>query len=200
VDLPNSSAAVEQPEAVGRGPVAGRLTPAARLRAVAPLVGIAALVLVADQLTKRWIVAAIGPQQAQHEIALLPGWLVLQYAENTGAAFGLFHNGGWLLALIAAAVVVVIVATAPRMQQDAPGGFARWQSLLSLGLVLGGAVGNLLDRLWRGFVVDFILVPSVQITLGGKLYHFPNFNVADSAITVGILLLVVHLFFFGERK
>jgi signal peptidase II len=176
------------------------MTPIARLRAVLPLLALAALILIADQLTKLWIVSAIGRGAPAHEIDIIPGWFVFQYVENTGAAFGMLTNGSWLLAFVAAAVVVVIVVMAPRMQQEAAAGLARWQMLLSLGLVLGGAVGNLADRLTRGYVVDFILVPPAQVTLGGTLYHFPNFNVADSAITVGIILLLIGLLFAGERK
>jgi signal peptidase II len=176
------------------------MTLTARVRAVLPLLALAALILVADQLTKLWIVSAIGRGAPAHEIAIIPGWFVFQYVENTGAAFGMLTNGSWLLALIAALVVVVIVVTAPRMQQEAAAGLARRQMSLGLGLVLGGAVGNLADRLTRGYVVDFILVPNAQITLSDRLYHFPNFNVADSAITVGIALLLISLFFAGERK
>src|SRR5262249_3028649 len=87
----------------------------ARWRAVLPVLALAVGVVVADQLTKLWIVAAIGREQPTHEIVLLPGWLSLQYVENTGAAFGLFRDGGWVLAGLAAVVVVVIVAVAPRL-------------------------------------------------------------------------------------
>jgi signal peptidase II len=174
--------------------------PAARWRAVLPVLALAALILLADQLTKLWIVGAIGRTQAVHEIDLLPGWFVLQYVENTGAAFGMFRDGGWLLAGLAAVVVVVIVVTAPRMETEVGSGSARWRLLLSLGLVLGGAVGNLVDRILHSYVVDFIRVPVAQITLGETTYHFPNFNVADSAITVGILLLLLNLLLTPERK
>jgi signal peptidase II len=199
---PSNAAGDPAPAAIASGPEAARprMTLTARLRAVLPLLALAALILVADQLTKLWIVSAIGRGAPSHEIDIIPGWFVFQYVENTGAAFGMLTNGSWLLAFIAAAVVVVIVVMAPRMQQEAAAGLARWQMLLSLGLVLGGAVGNLADRLTRGYVVDFILVPPAQVTLGGTLYHFPNFNVADSAITVGIILLLIGLFFAGERK
>ncbi|HET7077697.1 MAG TPA: signal peptidase II [Chloroflexia bacterium] len=200
--VPSNAAGDPAPAAVDSGPVAAQppMTVAARVRAVLPLLALAALILIADQLTKLWIVAAIGRAAPAHEIDIIPGWLVFQYVENTGAAFGMFTNGSWLLAFIAVAVVVGIVVMAPRMQQEATAGLPRWQILLSLGLVLGGAVGNLADRLTRGYVVDFVLVPKAQITLGNTLYHFPNFNVADSAITVGIILLLIGLLFAGERK
>jgi signal peptidase II len=189
-----------QAEPLPPGPAPARLSPAARARAALPLLAVAAVVVALDALSKAWIVSTIGRGQAAHEIVLLQGWLALQYVENRGAAFGLFTDGGWLLAIIAAVVVVAILASAPRLQQDSRGGLQRGQMLLSFGLVLGGAVGNLLDRLTRGYVVDFIRVPSAQVTLGDTLYRFPNFNVADSAITVGIVLLVLYMLFSGDDK
>ena len=171
----------------------------ARWRTVVPLLAVAVVLLVADQLSKLWIAGTLGRGQPTHPIELLPGWLVLQYVENTGSAFGLFKNSGWVLAALAAVVVVGLVVMAPRLQQEARTGLARGQMLVSLGLVLGGAVGNLLDRFTHGYVVDFVLVPNAQLTLGGTTYHFPNFNVADSGITVGIILLLLHLFFASNK-
>lgn len=174
------------------------LTPVARLRAALPLLALAAAVVALDQASKAWIVATIGRGQADHTRDLLPGWLVLLYTENTGAAFGLLRDGGWVLGLIALAVAGGILVMAPRLQAAAEGWQGRALSI-SLGLVLGGALGNLLDRLTRGFVVDFIRVPVAEITLGTTVYRFPNFNVADSAITVGVALLVLYMLSSGER-
>ena len=189
-----------QADPLTAAPAPARLSPAARVRAALPLLAVAVVVVALDALSKGWIVSAIGRGEANHEIVLLPGWLALQYVENRGAAFGLFTDGGWLLAIIAAVVVVAILVSAPRLQQDSQAGLRRGQMLLSFGLVLGGAVGNLLDRLTRGYVVDFIRVPNAQITLGSTLYRFPNFNVADSAITVGIVLLVLYMLLSGDDK
>ncbi|MDQ2808268.1 MAG: signal peptidase II [Chloroflexota bacterium] len=175
------------------------LTPTARLRAALPLLALAAAVVALDQASKAWIVATIGRGQADHTRDLLPGWLVLLYTENTGAAFGLLRDGSWVLGLIALAVAGGILIAAPRLQAAATTGWLGRALQISLGLVLGGALGNLLDRLTRGFVVDFIRVPVAEITLGTTVYRFPNFNVADSAITVGIALLVLYMLSSGER-
>ncbi|MGI8587235.1 MAG: signal peptidase II [Chloroflexia bacterium] len=168
------------------------VTSAARLRSLAPLLAVAALVLLADQVSKAMIIAAIGRAAPTHSSVVLPGLLVFQYSENTGTAFGMFHNAGWLLGVFALAVVVGIVVMLPRLQQGT--GSGRAQLVLTLGLVLGGALGNLLDRVAHGFVVDFILVPAAHLTLGNTGYQWPNFNIADSAITIGMVLLVVRLF------
>ncbi len=173
------------------------LTPAARLRASLPLLALAAGVVALDQASKAWIVATIGRGQVSHGRDLVPGRLVLLYTENTGAAFGLLHDSGWVLGLIALVVAVGIVVAAPRLRTA--GGWAGRLLPSSLGLVLGGALGNLLDRVTRGFVVDFIRVPPAEITLGSTVYRFPNFNVADSAITVGIALLVLYMLTTGDR-
>jgi len=173
------------------------LTPTARLRAALPLLALAAAVVALDQASKAWIVATLGRGQAHHARDLVAGWLALLYTENTGAAFGLLHDGGWVLGLIALAVAGGILVAAPRLQ--AAGGRLGRALQVSLGLVLGGALGNLLDRLTRGFVVDFIRVPVAEITLGTTVYRFPNFNVADSAITVGIGLLALYMLSSGER-
>ena len=173
---------------------------AARWRALLPVLALAGVIVVADQLVKLWIVNTIGRGQPIHEIVWVPGWLVLQYVENTGAAFGVLTNASWLLAVLAAVVSVAIVLTAPRLGAEVGVGRARRLLLLSLGLVLGGAVGNLIDRLMHGYVVDFVLVPSAHISLGGLTYQFPNFNVADSAITVGIVLLLFNLLFVSDRS
>jgi signal peptidase II len=164
-----------------------------------PLVGvglIAALIVGLDQITKALIVAAFGPDAPVHGQALIPGIFELRYLENRGAAFGLFQNGGWLLALIAAAVIVVIVVLVPRLHARPEG--MPWFLLPALGLLLGGAIGNLIDRVRVGYVVDFLTPTFARVTLGDTIYQFPTFNVADSGITIGVLLLLVGMLFTGE--
>jgi len=152
-----------------------------------PLAGvglIAGLIVVLDQISKALIVAAFGPDAPVHGQALIPGIFDLHYLENRGAAFGLFQNGGWLLALIAAAVIIIIVVLVPRLHARPEG--VPWFLLPALGLVLGGALGNLTDRVFRspgvfrGAVVDFI-----------SPAHFAVFNLADSAIVCGGILIVL---------
>ncbi len=143
----------------------GSLTP----RGVA--VTAAVTVMVVDQVTKVWAVAALsdGP------VTLISGFLWFRLVRNAGAAFGLLPGAGAviaMLALVAAAAILIAVRTMER-RIDA----------LALGLVLGGALGNLIDRIVRGDgfldgrVVDFI-----------DFDFFPTFNVADTAITIGAIL------------
>ena len=147
------------------------------------------LLLALDQLSKAWIVQQFGPDAPIHHQPIWPGVLELNYGENRGAAFGLFPDAGWALALVAVGVIGVILVLVPRLHARAGG--APWHMLLGLGLVLGGALGNLTDRVQRGYVVDFITPRFAQITLGDTLYRFPTFNVADSSITVGVCLLLI---------
>ncbi len=140
-------------------------------------------VLVVDQWTK-WLVEVHLPHSASQP--LLAGFLSFTHVRNTGVAFGLFaahgaHGGTWLLVamgLVALAAVFLYFRLAP----------ARNRLLLSsLALIVGGALGNLIDRLASGAVTDFI-----DVYVGN--HHWPAFNVADSAITVGIALMVLDSF------
>ncbi len=133
---------------------------------------VAGSVFLVDQLTKSWIVIALAPL-APPRIDVLGSWLALEYAENRGVAFGLLSGLGPLV--IVAPLLVVAVLAAIYLQSTAP---PPWQSI-GVGLLAGGAFGNLGDRLRLGYVVDFV---SVGL--------WPNFNVADSAITVGAVILV----------
>ncbi len=137
--------------------------------------GIAVAVVVVDQLTKRWAVESL----ADGPIVLIEGWLELDLTFNPGAAFSSLQGVGPLLAIAAVAVAGWITILIRRRSTGTG-------EVIALALVLGGAVGNLIDRVTRGdglldgAVVDFI-EPS----------FFPTFNVADAAITVGAVLLVM---------
>ena len=140
---------------------------------------LSALVLLADQVTKQ---AALHLLPEGQEVAVLPGFnLALTF--NPGAAFGLLGDaGGWqrwflsALGLGVSAVIVHLLRTTPRRRRRVAAGFA---------LVLGGAIGNVADRFHLGMVVDF-----VDLHYGP--YHWPAFNVADSAICVGVALLALY--------
>lgn len=139
---------------------------------------LSALVVGLDQLTK-WVATS---RLTLHEpLAVLPS-VNLTLTHNTGAAFSFLSGAGgwqrWFFAAVAATVSVVIVQWLRRLP---PG--SGWLAA-GLALVLGGAVGNLVDRLRLGYVVDF-----VDLYYAG--WHWPAFNVADSAITVGVVILVV---------
>lgn len=135
------------------------------------------LVVILDQLTKIWVSATLDLYQS---ITVLP-FFNLTLLHNPGAAWSILANaGGWqrwfltgLTILISAAIIVWLFRLKPKQ---------RWLAC-ALALVLGGALGNLLDRLMYGYVVDFIDIYYQQ-------WHWPAFNIADSAITVGAIMLL----------
>jgi signal peptidase II len=133
----------------------------------------AAIVAGADQLTKAVIVAAIGPGSAVSRIAVGTDLLALEYAENRGAAFGVFPGLTPVLTVLSAAVLVGILIHFLRTPNPT------MVAVISVGAIVGGALGNLADRVRLGYVVDFVAVGP-----------WPNFNVADSAITLGVLGLI----------
>ena len=149
-------------------------------RRVALLAIIALSVVALDLITKIIAVALLTPGESPR---ILGGLVYFSLIRNPGAAFSMATGMTWLLALVAIGVVVVIIRMAPRLRSTA------WA--VSLGLVLGGACGNLIDRIFRspgflqGHVVDFVSV------FGPNAQYFPVFNVADSAITIGGISLVV---------
>ncbi|HEB77514.1 MAG TPA: lipoprotein signal peptidase [Methylothermaceae bacterium] len=139
--------------------------------------GLAVVVVLFDQLTKTWVVATLP---FRHRIELLP-FFNLTHVHNTGAAFSFLSDaGGWQrwfflgLALVASVVIVAWLRRLPKT--------ARLEAF-SLTLVLGGALGNFIDRLRFGYVIDFL-----DFHLGG--WHWPAFNLADAAITIGVVLLL----------
>lgn len=136
---------------------------------------VAALVLVLDQLTKAWASAVLPSGLPE---PLLPGLLRLRLVFNTGAAFSLFTGAAVWLGVVSLAVGLLLVVWIQRHPE-----MPRWQ-WLGLGSLLGGAVGNGIDR-WRlGGVVDFLEFVPVQ---------FPVFNVADVAINVAVVCLILDL-------
>ena len=149
------------------------------LRDVVP-VGIAALVIIIDQLTKLWIMTNFALHEQQN---VIPGLFDLVYVTNTGAAFGFLAGSKNLLRqlfFVGVAIVALVVIV------YAYGHLKRQGKIFvyALGLIGGGAIGNLIDRLRFGSVVDFL-----DFYLGS--YHWPAFNAADSAITVGVGLFLL---------
>jgi signal peptidase II len=148
---------------------------------------LAAAVIALDQLTK-WLV--LGYFAGRHPREEITGFFNLVLVYNKGAAFSLFAQApGWqtpmliAFALIACAVVTVLILKNP----------AKRLLCLGLALVLGGALGNLIDRLRFGHVVDFL-----DFHAAG--WHWPAFNVADSAICVGAALLILDGFVHGDKR
>ena len=150
---------------------------------------LSALVIVLDQLSKWWALSALQPAGLAHPV--IPGFLNWTLAFNTGAAFSfLASSDGWqrwffvLLAVVISAVLVVWLHRTPRRD---------WKTAMPLALIVGGALGNLIDRLHAAQVTDFIQVYYRE-------WSYPVFNVADCGITVGAVALVVFGLFAGKSK
>ena len=135
--------------------------------------GLATLIAVADQLTKAWLVSFLAPGQA---VSVLGDWVRLVHSQNSGGLFGLLREQAVPFGLASLVVVALIVLYHWRAAPN------RYISI-TLGLLLGGAVGNLIDRLRLGYVVDF-----VDAGIGGLRWY--TFNIADSGISFAILLLL----------
>jgi len=148
---------------------------------------IAVVVFVADQVTKAVVQGSI-PEHTT--VPLLPHFFSLVHTNNAGAAFGLFSDSPapWktvLLIVISGALLAMVIAVMWRNQQ------LRWETGVGLALILGGALSNLFDRIRFGRVVDFLDVYY-------RSYHWPTFNLADSAIVVGAGFLVFQLLFLEQ--
>lgn len=136
----------------------------------------AAVVVVLDQLSKRWIERSLALYESIVPVPALRNIFTITHFTNTGAAFGLFRDQGILFIIIAAVVVIAIIVYSRYLPTD------QWLVRFALGLQLGGALGNMIDRMRQGHVTDFIY------------FHFwPAFNVADTAIVVGVGLLALAL-------
>jgi signal peptidase II len=140
---------------------------------------VAALVVALDQLSKLWV-DANRPQ-----IELLPGFLDLVHVLNYGAIFGLVHGHTEVFTALGIAGSVIILVF---LYYFPP---ATTVGMLSFALILGGVVGNLIDRLRLGYVIDFI---SIHLQ---ELFHWPAFNIADAAMTVGIFILIYYFYKSG---
>ncbi|MGC6368638.1 signal peptidase II [Pseudomonas sp. S2.OTC.A_B10] len=147
------------------------------------LLVLSVLVLVIDQLSKAHFEGAL---QMYQQIVVIPDYFSWTLAYNTGAAFSFLADSSgwqrWLFALIAVVVSAVLMVWLKRLGRD-----DTWLAV-ALALVLGGALGNLYDRIALGHVIDFILVH------WQNRWYFPAFNFADSAITVGAIMLALDMF------
>jgi len=148
---------------------------------------VSVLVIVLDQLSKLWVLTAFSPYEVEQVLPVFNLTLVF----NEGAAFSFLHDAGgwqrWLfigLALVVSVVLVIWLARLPRHER-----LEAW----ALALVIGGALGNVIDRIRLGKVVDFLDFHWAQA-------HWPAFNLADSAISCGVVLLLVAGLFGGRDK
>ncbi len=140
---------------------------------------IALLIAVIDQVIKYFVVMYLEPVST---VTAIPHLLDLIYIENTGVAFGMFKNLRWIFVIVTLAVIVAFVIL---LFKNA--GNSRLFSIASI-LIIGGGIGNLIDRIFRGFVVDYL-----------QLSFFPPVcNFADYCITAGTVVLVIYLLFYSE--
>jgi signal peptidase II len=136
---------------------------------------IACTIAASDQLLKRWVVSHYTVDQPS---PVFGDWLKIHFIHNSGGLFGLFQDAAPIFALITLGVVAVLVAL------EVGSGWRSWLVTLTLGLLLGGAVGNFIDRIRLGYVVDFA-------DIGIGTWRFYIFNIADSAVTVSMVLIFV---------
>jgi len=148
--------------------------------------GLATAIVVADQLSKAWIVASFPFGEP---VEVLGAWVRIWYVANTGALFGLFRDQAVVFAALSVAVMALIVWYHGRAVAG-----SGWLATLALGLLLGGAVGNFIDRIRLGHVVDF-----VDMGLPGG-WRFYTWNLGDAAISTSILLLLLMALFPPGRR
>lgn len=137
--------------------------------------GVALAVVVVDLWTKRY--AALNFKG--NPVEVIPGFLEFTYVENPGGAFGSFQNGGTIIAVAALVVTGIVIGAlaAPRPRIET----------VALGLVLGGAIGNLVDRFARGDgIIDGAVIDWID------LWIIPTFNVADASVTIAVVVLLIH--------
>jgi signal peptidase II len=143
---------------------------------------VGAVIISLDQLTKWLVLDRLAPAAPAGSVDLVPGILSFVYVENRGAAFGIFQGHSDLVLVAAVLLVTGITIVMYRMSAGSP--------LLpyATGLIVGGALGNIIDRIRLGFVVDFVAVGP-----------WPKFNVADAAVSVGVALMFVAVLFWQDQ-
>lgn len=140
-------------------------------RKIIVLIIIGIIILILDQISKILLI--------EKNITIIPSILNFTYTENTGAAFGIGSNNIFFIILINIIILGIIIKFIKERKDDID-----FKILIPLVLILSGGIGNLIDRIFRGYVVDFIDI---------NLFDFPNFNIADMSIVIGILLLILVL-------
>jgi signal peptidase II len=152
------------------------------------VLAVAAVVIGLDQLSKEWVRATIPKHGWFAPIPALDPYFVFEHVDNYGAAFGILQNMSSFFIVIAAAVAIGILVYATRLPKE--------QRLIRvlLGMMLGGALGNVIDRINQGYVTDY-----VKMGIPG-LYYWPNYNIADSAIVIGVILLAVDMLVQDYRQ
>lgn len=158
------------------------------LRRAWVVLAVAGVVIGFDYWTKEWVRATIPKYGSMIPIPALGEYFVFEHVDNYGAAFGILQNQGILFVVIAIVVAIAILVYVRYLPTEQIG------VRLLLGLQLGGAMGNLLDRINQGYVTDF-----VKMGIPG-VYYWPNYNIADSSIVVGVIALGVYIMVDDIRK
>lgn len=156
---------------------------------------LAFLVLVADYLSKQWIVTNIQAYNFADFIEVIPNFWRIIHVHNEGAAFSfLAEHSGWqqiFFSLLAVFISLYLVFLLTKNKAN-----MLWKNI-SYALVIGGACGNLYDRLAYNYVIDFL---DFFVVYNGAEHHYPAFNIADCGICVGVFMLVVYEFFMNKKK
>lgn len=140
-------------------------------------------IILLDQVTKTWVRTNLAYQEMWSPWAWLAPYARIVHWSNTGAAFGMFQNMSMVFTILAMIVSVVILFYYPQIAKE------DWPLRLALGMQLGGAIGNLIDRVTIGSVVDFV-----------SIGNFPVFNVADASISVGVVILVIGMWIKEKQQ
>lgn len=140
------------------------------------ILGIAAAAAVLDQIFKELVLAYVVPVGS---IEVIPSLFSLVYTENRGVAFGLFQNTTWLFAIVTVLIIAFLLFFYQKYK------FKSKLIITAMGLVIGGGIGNLIDRVFRGYVIDFLSVS----------FFPPVCNFADYCVVIGAVILILMLFF-----
>ena len=149
---------------------------------------VAGVVILLDQWTKELVRQSIPDYTSIIPVPALGEYFIFEHVHNYGAAFGMFQNQGNFFIIVAIVVVIGILAYVRYLPTDA------WIVRVLLGLMLGGAIGNVIDRINQGYVTDF-----VKMGIPG-VYYWPNYNIADSAIVIGVIGLGIYVVVDDIRK
>ncbi len=140
------------------------------------ILGIAAVAAILDQVTKALALVYVMPVE---RVEVIPSLFSFVYTENRGVAFGLFQNTSWLFAIITVLIIIFLLIFYQRYK------FKSKLIIISMALVIGGGIGNLIDRIFRGYVIDFLSVS----------FFPPVCNLADYCVVIGAVILILTLFF-----
>lgn len=149
------------------------------------VVGIVLGVVFLDQLSKRLVMEYMNYNQ---EIKIIPNFLYFEYIHNPGAAWGIFAGNTFVIIIIPFLAIIFFTYLLTK------GNFSNKKIYtIAIALILGGTIGNYIDRLIFGYVVDFI-----SFRFGS--YHYPNFNIADSALVIGVILFAIDILFLDVKR